>query len=222
MTVNEVYLLMQYIVNKNQSGYLSPSQFNLVINQGQRSYEEFLLGQFQGYAPGRPIPRVQYGNNETTRQRLTPLIYGYRLAIDSQGKSPYPGDYIATDAMTSIYNFQRVRFVQQDALYSFYNSKIDPIATNPIFLIKDTGFQFYPTTLGQADLSYVRKAPNMVWGYTTDVNSRPVYSAAHSTQPVWNDDAMFEIIVRALALVGVNLQLGVVIQFAQQIKQGGQ
>jgi hypothetical protein len=73
--------------------------------------------------------------------------------------------------------FKRVRFVQQASLYSYYNSEIDPIATNPIYLLEPTGFQFYPVTLGNAILTYVKNAPEIVWGYCL-VNNRPVYNPA--------------------------------------------
>jgi len=222
MTVNDVYVLMKYIINKNEQGYLSPSQFNTVINQGQRSYASYLLGSFQTYSAGRPVSKVELGDNTVVRQRLSPIIYGYNLSVDTNGYSPYPGDYAQADAMWSFYGFNRIRSVQQDSLWSYYNSVIDPIATNPIYLIEDTGFQFYPQSISAAKLSYVRNPPNMVWGYVDDNRGRPVYSEDHSTQPVWDDLSIFEIITRALAMVGVNLQSQAVVQYAEQIKREGQ
>jgi hypothetical protein len=118
--------------------------------------------------------------------------------------------------------FQRVRYVQQDSLYSYYNSTIDPIATNPIYLIEPTGFQFYPITLASPVLTYIKNAPTMTWAYTLDGNSRPVYSSGTSVQPVWDDVDLLEIIARALKLVGLNLQMGQIEQYANQVTQQGQ
>lgn len=222
MDVNDIYELMQYIIAKNMQGYLSPDEFNLTINQAQQSYQSYLLGNFQTYTPGRPVAKVELGQNSVVRQRLSPSIYNYNLAVDSTGFSPYPGDYLQADAMWSIYGNNRIRYVQQDSLYSFYNSVIDPVATNPIYLIEDVGFRFYPVTTATAKLSYVRNAPNMVWGYTLDGNGNPVYDVASSTQPIWDDASMLEIIARALRMVGVNLQSAVVSQYAEEIKNQGQ
>ena len=222
MDVNETYELMQYIIAKNQQGYLSPDEFNLTINQAQRSYQSYLLGSFQTYMPGRPVAKVELGQNSVVRQRLSPSIYNYNLSVDGTGFSPYPGDYLQADAMWSIYGNNRIRYVQQDALYSFYNSVIDPITTNPIYLIEDVGFRFYPVTTATAKLSYVRNAPDMVWGYTDDINGNPVYNPLSSTQPIWDDASMLEIIARALRMVGVNLQSAVVSQYAEEIKNQGQ
>lgn len=225
MNIDDIYVLMRYIVNKNFQGNLQPEKFFTVINQGQRSYISYLLGSFQQYTPGRPMARVELGNNSVVRQRLSPVIYGYILNIDPQGNSPYPGDYIQTDAMWSIYGIygiKRVRYAQQTALDSYYNSVIDPIVTNPIYLIQDTNFQFYPTNLYQAKLHYVRDAPDMVWGYTLDGNNRPVYDPTTSVQPVWDQAAIFDIIVRALEMVGINLQSNQVVSYSEEIKKQGQ
>lgn len=221
MNVNDMYRICQFAVNKAQNGYLTPSEFNLTINQAQVSYQDYLLGEFQQYQYGRPQARINYSQNQNIRQRLTPLLVETTLTINSTtGQSPYPADYVQTDTvMTS--SFNRVRYVQQDALYSFYNSQIDPIATNPIYLLEPTGFQFYPVTLGSAILTYVKDAPEIVWAYTT-VNGRPVYSSGTSVQPVWDNVDLLEIIARALKLIGLNLQDGQVQQYANQVTQTGQ
>ncbi len=217
-----MYLICQFATNKAQNGYLSPSQFNTIINQGQTSYQTYLLGEFQQYQYGRSQSRIGYSQNENIRQRLTPLITESTLVINAgTGEAAYPVDYIQADAMRTI-TFQRVRYVQQDSLYSYYNSTIDPIATNPIYLIEPTGFQFYPITLGSAILTYIKNAPIMTWAYTLDANNRPVYSSGTSVQPVWDDVDLLEIIARALKLIGLNLQMGQIEQYANQITQQGQ
>jgi len=222
MNVNDMYRICQFAVNKAQNGYLTPAEFNLTINQAQISYQDYLLGEFQQYQYGRPQARIEYGQNEDTRQRLTPLIDKATLTINSTtGIAPYPNDFLQVDAMWESDGLHRVRFVPQDRLYSYYNSQIDPIADNPIYLLQNDEFQFYPKDLGTAILSYVKSAPDIVWGYTT-VSGRPVYDAGTSVQPVWYDIDILEIITRALKLIGLNLQDGAVAQYANQINQTGQ
>jgi len=221
MNVNDIYELVKYICAKNQQGYIAPDEFNITINQAQDSYQAYLLGNFQQYSPGRPIARVELGANSVVRQRLTPTIYNYNLSVDTSGFAPYPGDYLQSDAMWTFYGNARVRYTQQDSLFSVVNSVIDPVATNPIYLIEDLGFRFYPNNIGAAKLSYVRNAPDIVWGYDL-VNYEPVYNPSKSVQPVWDDASMLEIIVRALKIIGVNLQSAAVIQYSNDIKNNGQ
>jgi hypothetical protein len=222
MNINDMYLICQFAINKSQNGYLSPAQFNTIINQGQTSYQTYLLGEFQQYQYGRPQVRIGYSQNQNIRQRLSPLITDITLTINgTTGKSPYPADYVQVDALRTT-AFKRIRYAQQDSLYSYYNSTIDPIAANPIYLIEPAGFQFYPLSLGTAILTYVKNAPTMTWAYTLDSNGRPVYNPGASVQPVWDDVDLLEIIARALKLVGLNLQMGQIQQYANQITQQGQ
>ena len=221
MNVNDMYRICQFAINKQQNGYLTPSEFNLVINQAQVSYQDYLLGEFQQYQYGRAQARINYSENENIRQRLSPLITQATLTINgTSGEAPYPADYVQADAITTT-TLKRVRYVQQDALYSYYNSEIDPIETNPIYLLEPTGFQFYPITLGIAILTYVKDAPQIVWAYNL-VSGRPVYDSGASVQPVWDNVDLLEIIARGLKLIGLNLQDGQVQQYANQVTQQGQ
>lgn len=223
MSIDEMYRLMQYIIRKNQNGNLKPQDFNLIINTASISYMDYLLGEFQKYIPGRPFAAVDFGQNQDIRQRLSPFIPApVTITIDASGYGAYPTDYLNSDAMVYGLYKQRVKFIQQDRLFSHLNSFIDPVSTNPVYLIYKDGFQFYPANLGSASLSYIKKPTNMFWNYTTDIYNRPVYTPVGSVQPEWNELDQLEIVVRALAQVGVNLQLRDVEQYSNMIKTQGQ
>ena len=225
MTTDQVYKIILYACAKNkQNGYVSPDDFNNVLMPvAQNSYTDFLLGEYQKYQIRRPISVVEFGQNERIRESISALIYGTDLFPNTTtGISAFPSDYEYSDNMWGLYGFYNIKFIQQDKLDSYIHSSIDPITENPVYLIQHEGFHFFPQSIGGAHLSYVRKPPPIFWGYDLDGNNRPVYNAALSQQPVWSDTDIFQIIIRALALVGVNLQLGVLMGYAQEIKTQGQ
>jgi len=214
---------MQYIIRKNQNGNLRPQDFNLIINTASISYMDYLLGEFQKYIPGRPVAAVDFGQNQDIRQRLSPFIPPrVTLTIDGTGRAPYPTDYLNTDAMNYGAYRKRVKFIQQDREDSHLNSFIDPPATNPFYEIDKDGFLFFPSNLGTAYLSYIKKPTDMFWNYVLDIYGRPAYTSVGSVQPEWQELDQLEIVVRALAQVGVNLQLREVEQYSQIIKTQGQ
>jgi hypothetical protein len=242
MNINDMYQICQYAINKAQNGYLTPSQFNLLANQAQVSYMDYLLGEFQQYQIGRPQSRVNYSQNSDTRQRIAPFIKNAVLTTDADGLALYPNDYLQTDSVRTSTN-ERLRFVQPDSLYSYLRSEIDPIVSNPIYLIQDLGYKIYPNTtdngvtLTNLKLSYVMNPPSMQWGYCLDSNGRPVYNptappqttttttlanCTFSIQPLWYDIDKLEIIARILKLVGVSLQTGQVEQYANMVTTQGQ
>jgi hypothetical protein len=225
VNVDEIYTIIKYAVAKNvQQGYVSPDDFNYVLMPtAQKSYLDYLLGQYQKYQITRPIAVVEFGQTERIRQSLAPLIYGTVLSPDSiTGIAGFPSDFEAMDNMWGMYGFYNIRFVQQPRLQSFYRSTIDPVVQNPIYLIRHEGFQFYPENIGQTRLSYVRKPPSIFWAFVDDPVYGPTYDPVNSQQPVWGDTDIYQIIVRALALVGVNLQFPMVLQYANEIKNSGQ
>lgn len=222
-----MYQIWLYALNKNnQQGYGSPEDFYTTINIAQKSYTDYLLGEYQRYQLKRPIAVVEFGQNERIRDSISPLIYSAVLPINSTtGIASRPSDYEYVDAMWSIYGNYNIRFAQQDRLDSYVHSEIDPVVTNPVYLIQHEGFKFFPERPygdNQAKLSYVRTPPSIVWGYNLDSNGVPVWNPATSQDPVWSDTDCLQIIVRALMLAGVNLQFSTVMQYANDIKNGGQ
>lgn len=222
MTVDFAYQLMQDICSKNQAGYIKPAQFNRWINQAQLSYLDYLFGLVQQYQPGRPIAKVEIGLSQTIRQILTAFIDApTTLTVDGTGLAPYPADFQRVDAMYTT-DTKRIRYVQQDSLSSYLESRIDPVAQKPIYLIQSDGFQYYPLTLGAAKLSYVKTPRTIVWASNPDPNGIPIYDPINSVDPLWYDLDMEDIIARALKIAGVNLQSVPVSQYAEQLKQAGQ
>lgn len=225
MSVDEIYKIVLYAVAKNlQQGYVSPDDFNYVLMPtAQRSYLDYLLGEYQQYKATRPIPVIGFSQNERVRDSIAPLIYGTVLTVNpTTGIAPFPSDYEYVDNMWGLYGSYNIRFAQQDRQDSYIHSEIDPITENPIYLIQHEGFHFFPETIGQTRMSYVRKPPSIFWAYIDDPVYGPTYDPVNSQQPVWGDSDIFNIIVRSLALVGVNLQYPVVMQYASEIKNGGQ
>jgi hypothetical protein len=175
MSVDAVYKLMLYIISKNaQSGYYSPTDFNRTINQASISYVNYLIGQVQQYQYGRPEPRVGLGMNDVVRQSLTAFAHKRTLSITS-GVADYPSDYQIVDSMLTTGN-KPIRYAQQNYLAAYLNSVIDPVSTNPIFLMENEGFRFYPSTLTSAILTYIGTPNEIVYAYELDSSGRQKYT----------------------------------------------
>lgn len=221
MTVDFAYKIIKLAVNKDQNGYVSPNDFNNAMTNAQNGFVAWLLGLFQQYSPGRPAAIVELGQNQIVRQRLTPVIYGYDLSIDGAGFSSKPGDFQQVDAMLTM-DMKRIRSVEQDKIWSVYGDVIDSYQTNPFYVTHPTGFKFYPASLSEAHLSYIRTPPDIIWGYTLDINGLEIYDPSTSQDPIWDDVSMMDIIVRALRIIGVSLQAADVNAYSTEIKRIGQ
>jgi hypothetical protein len=230
MTVDTMYKLVLFCINKNQSGYVAPADFNIIINQGQLLYLEFLIGPPEQYQPGRPIPKVSLSLTEEVREILTAFIDPLStLTIDSTGLATYPTGFQRVDAMLTTDLINRIKFTHQDSLWSTLKSTIDPVLLNPIYLIESGGFRFYPNDVFNgigngitgAKISFIKTPPQIVWS-AVPASDPPIYDPGNSVDPVWYDLDCYQVIARALRIVGVNLQAAVISQYAEEIKNTGE
>ncbi len=223
MDANTPYEILQFLSNKNQNGYLTPDNYMLIINQAQRSFLSYLLGEFQQYQYGRAVAKVELGMSERILQTLAPFIsVSSTISVDSNGLATYPDDYEQIVAINWGASLKRVRYSQQDSLYSYLNSKIDPIATNPVYLISKEGFTVYPNNIGNISISYVSTPPDIIWGSTTNVFGQLVYDPTTSVAPLWYDADFYSVLVRAAQMLGINLQERDMEQYATMVKTTGE
>lgn len=218
MTVDFLYQLVQFVCKKNQRDDIGSSRFNVAIQQGSVSFISYLIGEYTKYQPGRPVPPVALGHTKRVRQSLSVLIDPpFALTVNPvTGVAPYPTGYLYTDAMYTSAK-KKIKYIEQNELASYLESVVDPIASNPVYLIQQNGFQFYPITTAAPLLSYIKNPPPINWAFSL-TNGREVYDASNSTQPVWSDIDCLEVTVRALRMCGVHLQFNDVSQYANEIK----
>jgi len=225
MTIDQVYKFVDFIIKKsNSGGYLTPDEFNLIINRAQIQYFNKLYGNQNDYRYDRPVPKIAYAITEKISNSLSPFLSdSTALEIDGNGQVNIPSDLFQTVSIThTIDNIEyEITRVEQDRIANNLSSYYDaPTSDFPIYSQLRTKFQFYPKNLATASLFYLKKPTDMVWGYTT-VSGRPVYNSGTSVQPLWKDMDINEIIYIALSYIGVNLKDGDVSQFAQLKTQTG-
>ena len=225
MTIDEVYKFINFIVKKsNAGGYVTPSEFNLLINRAQIQYFNKLYGNQNDYRYDRPVPKISYAVTEKISNSLSPFLSDKTtVTIDANGQCTTPTDMIQMVAVTKEVSGKEYEItrVEQDRVANNLSSYYDaPDADFPIYAQLRTKLQFYPKNLASASIIYLKKPTSMVWAYTT-VSGRPVYDAANSVQPLWQEVDMNEIMYLALSYIGVNLKDPDVSQFANMKTQTG-
>lgn len=137
------------------------------------------------------------------------------------GTQSFTGEQATATAISSTETEMEVTRVEQDRLATNLASYYDrPTADFAIYTQFRDYIQFYPMNLYTANIVYLKKPQDMVWGYTLN-GQILVYSEALSTQPEWSDTDMNEIMYLALSYIGVNLKDPDVTQFANIKTQTG-
>jgi len=221
MNINEVYKLVSYLVDKYQGTYLSPDDFNMVINMAQIQYLASLT-EDTGNPTRNPKAPTGMASSATLVDMISSFITESTVMITSQ-IGPKPGDLYRTVSIRTIDDNYAVRFVPADKVASHIDNAIDPpSATDPMYYELGSTFKFFPSTLASAKITYVKNPQTLKWAYTGNLsydaaNSVPANNAALE----WGDTDVYEVIYRAVGIIGINLKDGDLVGAARAIKNEG-
>jgi len=200
-----VYQRVLSIINKEQRGYLTPQEFNLLANQAQMEiFEQYFydINQF-----GR-IP----GNNTEYSDMINML--NEKIAVFERSSSPSVSsgaftlpslyrlgslfynngtDYIEVERVSN----KKIRLINQTPL-------VAPSVARPVYVqTSATAIKMYPTSgLTNVTVDYVAKPTTVEWAYT-NVNNHPLYNANNTTDFELHPSEEKNLVVRILALAGV-------------------
>lgn len=207
ISVDTVYQRVLGILNKEQRGFLPPQEFNLFANQVQMDI-------FEQYPYEINLESRIHGNSTEYADLITILNEKINIfeKTDSLGFStPYytePVDLYR--AGTLIYNNTEIEPVRSNELLYILKSPIaKPTDTLPIYIKNQNGYKIYGTTLFDGtqtvEINYIRKPAKVVWGYTS-VLGTPQYNAAASTNFELHPSEETDVIIKVLALAGLEIK----------------
>ena len=230
MNINEAYKIVAYLVDKYQGTYLSPDDFNMVINMAQRQYLNYMTEDGSGHM-GMRLGRKS-GTLITTPvvESLAIFIKEATLTVTSQIASQ-PADLYATVSVRTSNDLKTIRRITEDKLTEILSDPIDPpTLTDPIYTEIGNTYKLYPSSVSSIRIGYIKVPNTMVWAYKI-VGGQPVYQetadpaaipTTGSVQPEWNDKDMEDIVYRAVNIIGINLKDNDLQRAAQMVKTQGE
>ncbi len=221
MNVNDVYRIMRFIARKNQLESLSPSEFQDSFNTAQRNYYDFLVGRVEQYRYDKAVPRVGLAMTDNVVSRLMPFQMSATVLVTS-GSAPKPMDFNKLMSMTSANNYS-IQRIEDNRVADRIQDSIDPVTEANAFFVESTAsWTIYPSTLASVKIKYLKLPINIVWGYTLDGSGRPVYSPGASTDPLWMDNDIDEIIARACKILGISIKENALVSYGQSVINTGE
>lgn len=85
MTIKETHDFINFVLNKETSGYVSHKDIDSALDRAQMSKFVELYGQPKGYQPGRPIPPIAYGMTQKINDDLRPFKKRQQFTSSSSG-----------------------------------------------------------------------------------------------------------------------------------------
>jgi len=231
MDIDKVYDFLKYLADKDQSGNITPKEFNLSID---RAFSEWTMKSYNNLKDNNQTKTGWQKNQKVTDDLKFLLVRKEFSSIGDDGKLTLPSDYLHLSSL--VYNYK----IEEDGGTSVSPGKVDIVNDNEIssFLgssiyskrIKSKKYviaafykdhiQIYPKNIGVVDFTYLRKPITPYWAFTV-VNGRPVYNSADSIDLEAPDEVVNEIVMMCASYLGINLREPQLIQYAEQMKQQG-
>lgn len=222
--IDSAYQTLQTIVNKEQDGYVTPSEFNHLAKQVQedifRSYVED-LNRDQN-KENRGFSNLGVANLvDMQTQRLEPFIVTPGAIAQAGGSYPLPSDLymlpedaIRTDAGKII---EKIPSYKKNYMAL---SGAAPSALFPVGYIEGADLTVLPSTYTDpVTITYIKRPSDPQWAYTALPNGDPAYNESNSTDFELHISEFPNIVVKMLAYFGITMREGEVIQVAESLKQ---
>ena len=207
MVINDVYNLVAFIFNKQKSGHITPTKFNVAIKAASRELFDDLY---------RTYEDTQYISDE-----LRVFLKTSALTPNSTtGVIGLPSDYSHKVSIRTTTNNYPVDLVKAEQWgYRINNSLVAPTARRPVARVReDNQLEFRPLGLSFT-LDYFQKdLEGIEWAYTI-VSGKETFDEGSSTDVLWSSNVVNQLARRVLEQFGVSLKDTDVFSYSNQTKQ---
>ena len=241
VNVDSVYQKVLAIANKEQRGYITPLEFNLLANQAQDAIFEQYFYDIKQWNDQKAGNATEYSDMlDVLAEKISPFEQ-YKQATSSVAGNEVtlPTDVYRLGtvfyAVGGAYDVEVERVEKNDFLYMERTALFNPPKTRPVYVRKsDTALKLFPATntpayaTSNVTCNYIKKPAEVYFGYvlipqSQGGNEYPLYDAANSVDFELHQSEENTLVYKILELAGVVLNKPGLIQIAageeQQITQ---
>lgn len=236
MTIDEIYKLVQAFANKEQRGFITPGDFNLLAKQADLElYNKRLSTIMEKSQPKKSAGYYAESlTPELAEQDIAAFLKTEVVSTTANSSVAHVGtsnslltDYIVSistaDAETqSITTNVPVEIVNNRNINQILRSSLaKPSASYPVALIGNNTtsnnkklINVFPDTITSVTVAHYVHDYSPKWNYVT-IAGKPVYDNANSTQFRSSNRTHGELVVKILEYLGVSIREPEVVQYAQ-------
>jgi hypothetical protein len=221
--INEVKNVVTTLLNKDQNGYITPSEFNILANNVQN---EIFRGYFEdinrdSVKQKRGMTTKGYGNlafNE--RQRINKFSAIDSSITKTNGEFILPLDlYLLEDDGVSTQDGAVIEEVERGSLNYLRKSISAPTLTYPAYELYGDSMIVSPTEVVDIVMRYIRAPKRPNWTYQTIGTSAMFNMGSPDFQDFELHESEFpNICNRMLSYFGITLREADIVQIAESLK----
>jgi len=228
VNIDTVYQRVLAIANKEQRGYITPQEFNLLANQAQMNIFEQYFYDWNQFEKGETGNDSTYSDMLDLLNEKIDIFEKFRVSclyttnVNQEGIWELP-DHYRMGELYSLCNGQYVEIekIDQNQLHHIQNSPLTaPTLDRPIYVRTSnilrigsatdllTGIplertiQVFPTITTGVVCNYIDHPSKVSWGYTI-VNEQALYNANRTTHFELHPSEEKNLVIKILELAGI-------------------
>ena len=233
--INDIYLWVNFLANKYQSGAISDNEFNQVIDAVNLDLFKIKVGLPEEYQVNAPFSRQAWQVSNKISDDMRYFITEVDIAKNNVSIFPYPADYGAFSSMrykrilnqgcdTPDVRTRTIELVTDAELSErLDNTIIHPDIEYPVGAWYASGWKVFPEIIKEVHLTYLRIPTTPFRNYTLDpVTDLTNYNPVGSVQLDYPKTLWIDFAVMCAKYIGINLREAELYQMAQQRQISGQ
>lgn len=235
MTIKDIHDIILFYTNKDQNGYISHEEIDMVLDRAQLSQFNEFYNNPKLYKQDNQVPVIGYGESQRINDALSPFksTYTFTNTDTVGGILNLPSNYMYLIALyTSQFVSQLNRNVinpvtvlnEEELVYRLESQVIPVTVDDPICIMNSSNkIQLFPDVPQSGKVFYFRRPAVPKFGYTVPTGgSRTItYSDSLSTQLEWREADINNIIIKALGYYGLNMSAQDITQYSEIKNQQG-
>jgi hypothetical protein len=220
VSIDTVYQTVQALANKEQRGYITPQEFNLLANQAQLDIFEQYLYDLEAMRERRPLEH-QLGDSVTHIMHKLKPWYSIAPVV---GGTTLPAGRCGQIFLNQGAGRRTLKLIDPDTVQDLLASRWHRLGlTDAVYFDDGDGLIQVWDGTGQITTGVtcetITGKPTLVyWGYTV-VNEKPTYDPAATKNFTLDSSEQTDLIVKILKLVGVSIEDPQLYQAAQAEEQ---
>lgn len=218
--LNELKNVIEVVLNKNQMGKPSPSEFNHAVSSALRKNYNDLFADFRkmNHRKSRFQSTPNYGDEIAYRVQAMEWYIKTTTIQDSGGDIEMPSDlHLLNGLFTPTTEVEKVDLQTFDMLRRMNSSK--PTACSPVYTYNDGVLRVFPSS-SDLELNYFRALKLPKWTYKVVLGVEVFNPDAKDYSDLDAHPIMYSsVLLDSLFILGVNIKEEHAVQYVAQMKQ---
>jgi len=202
ISIDTVYQRVLALANKEQRGYITPQEFNLLANQAQLEiFEQYFYDENQ--TDKNLKNSTEFSNvDEILDEKIS--TFKAKVAVPvTAGQAPLPWDlYRLGMVYWTNKEIELEQLTEEEALY-LNLSLSKPTRDFPAYVrVDNVWIRIYPPNINNVSVHYIKIPKNPKWGYVV-VNELALYNAVTSQNFELHKSDETELVYKILSLAGI-------------------